>query len=259
MTMEGFCPLSSGSKGNSTLFSTASTKLLIDCGISTRALMQKLETFQLTVDDIDAVLVTHEHTDHIQGLKRLSLKLNVPLIATHQTARALVKIFGECPPFKIFSASDPFTIGNIQVTPFPISHDAIDPVAFKFSYQNIHVGVCTDLGHVNPLIEHHLKNCDYLVLEANHEPELVLQSQRSDAYKQRVLGRSGHLSNQECFQLLDKILHPNLKHVHLAHLSGECNRENLLLQRAQSFIEKKESAIRFSIAHQDKVSEPIYF
>ena len=257
--MEGFCPLASGSKGNATLFSTSSTKLLIDCGISTKSLISKLQAFDLDITDIDAVLVTHEHTDHIQGLKRLSLKFDIPLITTHLTAKAIIKTFGECPKFKIFSSNDSFSLGNFEVTPFPISHDAVDPVAFRLSIQDLHVGVCTDLGYASPIVEHHLKGCDYLVLEANHEPDLVMQSLRSDSYKNRVLGRSGHLSNLECCSLLEKISHPNLKHVHLAHLSGECNREELLLQRTEHFLKNQESAVRFSIAYQDKVSIPVYF
>ena len=219
--MKGFCPLASGSKGNSIYVGTEETKLLIDMGISLKALTQKLGEIDVDLGEIDAILVTHEHGDHIRGLERVALKLGIPVFSNSDTAKAILSEAREKPRFKIFSTGETFEFGDIEIHPFSIQHDTLDPVAFTLKMQGLKIGVCADLGFVTTLVKARLEACDYLYIEANHEPSMVYACPRPMLYKQRVLGRQGHLSNEACAQLIQEIDHPGLKHIYLAHLSGE--------------------------------------
>lgn len=253
---EGFCPLASGSKGNCIYFGTKKTKILIDAGLSGRATVKKLEEIGVALDEIQAILISHEHTDHIQGLKTLALRYGIPVLANSETAKSICDIFHDCPTFKIFTTGESFRFGEIEIHPFSIQHDTADPVAFTLKVDALKIGVCTDLGFATTLVRTHLKECDYLYVEANHEPSMVYASSRPLIYKQRVLGRSGHLSNEACAALLEDVLHDKLKHVHLAHLSQECNSP----QTALSIVRKKiGEKIGLSVAPQDKIGEAIWF
>lgn len=255
--MIGFCPLASGSKGNCIYFGTARTKILIDAGISSRTIQERLDKIGVDLSEIDAILVTHEHTDHIKAVQTLGFKYNIPIFANSDTAKAIYEIFGECPKFKIFSTGESFEFGDIEVHPFSVQHDALDPVAFTIRYDKLKLGFCTDLGFATSLVVSRLLECDYLYVEANHQPSMVHASSRPDIYKKRVLSKQGHLSNEECGDLLVKVINTKLKHVYLAHLSEECNSPELALKIVSEKI--KSEAIGLSIAYQDKSSQPIYF
>ncbi len=257
--MKGFCPLASGSKGNSIYLGTDQVKILIDAGISAKALRERLSEINVSLDDIDAILVTHEHTDHIQGLRMLAYKMNIPVYANHQTAKGIVDFFHDCPKFKIFSTGESFELGDLEIHPFTIPHDTLDPVAFTISTGSLKLGFCADLGFVTSLVQSKLQNCDYLYLEANHQPSMVHASSRPFIYKQRVLGRNGHLSNEACGQLLEQIYHPNLKHVHLAHLSSECNTPITALSTVRQILEKHGINLDMCIAPQTQIGKTIYF
>jgi len=249
--MHKFCPLASGSKGNALYVGTDETKLLIDVGISFKALGSKLGEIDVDLGEIDAILITHEHGDHIRGLGMVARKLGIPVFANSETAKAILNEVRDRPKFKIFSTGESFEYGDIEIHPFSIQHDTMDPVAFTLRMAGIKVGVCADLGFVSTLVKAHLKECDYLYIEANHEPSMVYACPRSMHYKQRVLGRQGHLSNNACAQLIQAIDHPGLKHVYLAHLSSECNNPELALKRVAEYLKRELSA---SIAYQEKVS-----
>ncbi len=254
--MKGFCPLASGSKGNALYLGTAETKLLIDVGISCRALKQKLSEIGVAIEEIDAALVTHEHVDHVRGLKKLCSTLQIPVLANGETAKMIIHSLKVPLKFKIFSTGEPFVFKDIEVSPFSIQHDTLDPVAFTFSAMGAKLGVCTDLGFVTTLVTSHLRGCDYLYIEANHDPSMVHASSRPFVYKKRVLGRWGHLSNEACAQLIKEIKHPHLKHVYLAHLSKDCNHPELALKKVREHLGKE---IPLSIAYQDKISAHILF
>ena len=257
--MNGFCPLASGSKGNCIYLGTPTTKILIDAGITAKAIRERLAEIGVELEEIDAVLVTHEHSDHIKALDVLGCKLGIPIFANSDTAKAIYAMLDECPKFKIFSTGETFEFGDIEVHPFSIQHDAVDPVAFTIRVGGLKLGFCADLGFVTTLVANQLKGCDYLYVEANHQPSMVHSCARPMVYKQRVLSRQGHLSNDECAKLLEQVYHSGLKHVHLAHLSSECNAPELALQIIGDKLKSLQAMTEVSIALQEGVSRSIVF
>lgn len=255
--MEGYCPLASGSKGNCVYIGSSKTKILIDAGLSAKATQERLAQIGVDIADIDAVIVSHEHSDHIAGIKGLAQKYSLPILANSETAKAVVEQLGFCPKFKIFSTGETFTFGDITIHPFSVQHDTLDPVMFTVFIDQLKIGVCTDLGFATTLVQHQLQNCDYLYIESNHEPEMVHASPRPPFLKQRILGRSGHLSNRDCGSLLCKIAHPNLKHVHLAHLSKECNAPQKAMQVVTETLSAEGITLDIDIAPQDVIGKKI--
>lgn len=257
--MKVFCPLASGSKGNCIYVASEHTKLLIDAGISFKQIKDRLEKINVDINEIDAVIISHEHSDHIRGLDVLCAKLNIPILANADTAREIFPQLKSKPSFKLFSSGETFTFGDITIHPFSIQHDTVDPVAFTLSSDNKKIGICTDLGFASSLIAYQLKDCHLLYLESNHDPELVHASSRPPVYKQRVLSRQGHLSNQECAKLLKDLLHDQLEHVFLAHLSTDCNDPKLALDTVYSMINGTSHTPNVMIAEQDIPSKVITF
>jgi phosphoribosyl 1,2-cyclic phosphodiesterase len=254
--MIGFCPLASGSKGNAIFVGTKKTRILIDAGIRTKTIEERLALLDVELESLQAILVTHEHTDHIAGLSVLSERLQIPILANAGTAKGIVAALGKRMKFKIFATDETFCFGDLEIHPFSIPHDTLDPVAFTINTGSERLGFCADLGHVTSMIRKQLEGCDYLYLEANHQPSMVHACARPEVYKTRVLGKQGHLSNEECGKLLAHLFHPGLKHVHLAHLSSECNTEEVALQVVKEALIGKE--VEISIAYQDRLSKPIY-
>lgn len=256
-SMRGFCPLASGSKGNSIYVGTENTKILIDAGISTRAIKNRLKEIDVELEEIDAILITHDHGDHIQGLKVLAYRMGIPLFANTETAKGIISSFGPSANFKIFTTGETFSFGDLEIHPFSIPHDTMDPVAFTIRTPSHKLGFCADLGFVTSLVRAHLSECDYLYLEANHHPSMVHACSRPQVYKQRVLGRTGHLSNQACGELLRDVFSDRLKHVHLAHLSSECNTPEVAIDTVREILHREGIDIDLSIAHQDRVSKAL--
>jgi phosphoribosyl 1,2-cyclic phosphodiesterase len=257
--MIGFCPLASGSKGNAIYFGTDRVRVLIDAGISAAQIEKRLASIGIGLDTIDAVLITHEHTDHIQGLTVLSEKWKIPVFANAETAKGICDALQVRPRFKIFTTGEPFAFEGLEVNPFSIPHDTMDPVAFTIRADGLKIGFCTDLGYATSLVKKQLQECDYLYLEANHQPSMVHASHRPAVYKQRVLGKQGHLSNGDCGALLAAVYHEKLKHVHLAHLSSECNVPEVALNVVREALAAQNRTVELSIAFQEKVSEPVQF
>lgn len=254
--MEGFCLLASGSRGNCCYLGTKKTKLLIDAGLSGRATEEKLATLGLSLGDIDGILISHEHRDHIQGLKTLAFRYKIPILANAETAKGIYRTFYEMPTFKIFTRGDSFVFGDIEIHPFTIQHDTVDPVAFTLKIDDLKVGICTDLGTPTTLVKRALRGCHYLIVEANHEPSMVHASSRPETYKTRVLGKNGHLSNDACANLLAEVLDDKIRHIHLAHLSQECNSPRTAWERVRAKIGE---AIPLAIAQQEQMGERILF
>lgn len=257
--MKGFCPLASGSKGNCIYVGTEHTKILIDAGISTKMIKSRLEEIDVDLADIDAILITHEHGDHIQGLKVLAYKMGIPVFTNSETAKGIAEYFHDCPKFKIFSTGETFEFGDFEIHPFSIQHDTLDPVAFTIRVNDLKLGFCADLGFVTTLVKNQLQNCDYLYVEANHQISMVHASPRPMVYKQRVLSRVGHLSNEACGNLLSEVAHSNLKHVHLAHLSSECNSHETALSVVRGILEQNGIHLDMCVAPQEMISKAIHF
>ncbi len=253
--MKRFCPLASGSKGNVIYLETERTKLLIDAGLSAKATRDRLRLINVDINDIDAILITHEHSDHMKGLEILAAgKQKIPVFANSDTAKAICSNLNKIPPFKIFSTGETFEFGDIEIHPFSVQHDTLDPVMFTLKIGMTKLAICTDLGFVTTLVTTHLRNCNYIYVESNHEPSMVYACPRPMIYKQRVLGRQGHISNEACAALLKEVSHPNLKHVYLAHLSEECNNPELALKTVKKSLP---DYVNLSIAYQNKISHLI--
>jgi phosphoribosyl 1,2-cyclic phosphodiesterase len=257
--MIGFCPLGSGSKGNCIYVGTEHVKILIDAGLSTKQIQLRLAQINVDIADIDAILVTHEHGDHIQGLKVLAFKMGIPIFANSETAKGIVEYLHECPKLKIFSTGETFEFGDIEIHPFSVQHDTLDPVAFTMRTRGLKLGFCADIGYVTTLVQHQLRDCDYLYVEANHQPSMVHASARPMVYKQRVLSRVGHLSNEGCGNLLRDVAHAGLKHVHLAHLSQECNAPETALEVIKGILENSGIHLEMCVAPQDRIGRAIHF
>lgn len=251
-----YCSLASGSRGNSLYFESGQTKLLIDAGLSARAIEKRLSLLSppVSIREIDAILITHEHIDHIRALRVFSCKYGIPLLCTGETARAIWNFLQQKPNCKIFFTGESFCFRDLTICPFPIPHDAIDPVCFTLSVEGVKFGLCTDFGFATSLIESCLSGCSHLYLEANHDPELVECSPRSSLYKRRVLSRWGHLSNQACAQLLERLYHERLEQVTLAHLSQECNRPELALATISDHLEQRGLSLSLSLSLQESSS-----
>lgn len=257
--MKGFCPLASGSKGNCIYFGTQHTKILIDAGLSTKQTIEKLAEINVDISEIDAILVSHEHSDHIQGLKVMANKKGIPVFANTETAKGIVAAFGDCPQFKIFTTGETFEFGDLEIHPFTVPHDTLDPVAFTIRSGNKKYGFCTDLGFATSLVQIQLRDCECLYLESNHQVSMVHASPRPQVYKQRVLGRTGHLSNEACGNLLAELVHPGLKHVHLAHLSSECNTPETAIETVKNILKSKGLDVDLCVAPQNQISKAILF
>jgi phosphoribosyl 1,2-cyclic phosphodiesterase len=255
--------LASGSKGNSTLISSSRTKILVDAGVSCRETVKRMRALGDDPRSLSAILITHEHCDHICGLAVLARKFQVPVFmtgATHQAwARSLRDDAGELPRLErleIFSAGRSFTIGDIAVTPFTIPHDAVDPVGMTFRADGIKVGIATDLGYMPPNVCDQLRGCDVLVIESNHDLEMLRGGPYPWSVKQRVGSPTGHLSNDKLAKFLCTEYDGRASYIVLAHLSELNNHPELALGTAEKALGGRQSLLfnRVMLARQ---SEPM--
>lgn len=222
------CVLASGSSGNCVYVGNSETRILIDAGISCKVACSRLAEIGVDPASIDAICVTHEHSDHYAGLAVLHRKFGMALFANAGTVEGLSRSAKHRDlSWNIFTTGQPFAIGSLRVDPFRIPHDSYDPVAFVIADNDSRVAVCTDLGLATDLVRSRLRDCDALILETNHDEELLLSSGRPWPLKQRILGHKGHLSNQHAADLLVEVASERLQAVFLAHLSRDCNRPDL--------------------------------
>jgi len=220
--------LGSGSGGNCAYLETTETRLLIDAGFSGRQIRQRLAAIGRAPESLTGILITHEHSDHIQGLVGLGAKLKVPLYCNRLTKEAIefqLQMQFEC---CVFSTGASFDVGDIAVDTFPVPHDASDPVGFLLRTADGNIGFLTDLGHTTKLVIERVRTARVLLLEANHDLKLLQDDiRRPWSLKQRILGRHGHLSNDAAADAAEQIVSTELRHLYLGHLSRDCNRPEL--------------------------------
>ena len=215
--------LASGSKGNAIYISDGESALLLDAGLSGVEIERRLKSRHIDPASLDAICVSHEHTDHIHGVGVLSRRFNLPVYMSAKTASVAASHLGKVAALHTFECGTCFDIHALQLYPFAISHDAIDPAGFTISCNGIKVGIATDLGVATHMVQERLKECNLLILEANHDPEMLTNGPYPWPLKQRIKSRSGHLSNTEAKDLLTVLQNSGLKHVILAHLSETNN------------------------------------
>lgn len=222
-----FASLGSGSRGNATLVRDGDTLLLVDCGFSLREAERRLQRLNIQPGDISAILVTHEHTDHSSGVSRLSRRHEIPVYLTHGTHNSgrCEDLFETC----FFHSEEEFCIGSIQVQPVAVPHDAREPCQFVLHTDRARLGILTDLGSITPVVLRHYRDCQALLLECNHDTQMLSQGSYPYALKKRVGGDWGHLNNLQAADLLSALDVQSLQHLVVAHISEQNNcRERVL-------------------------------
>lgn len=221
------CSIASGSSGNCIYVGSQATHLLVDVGISGKRTESGLQGIGITAKDLDGILITHEHADHINGLGVIARKYEIPIYATGGTIQAMKECRSlgavEDSLFHEIKEDEKLVIKDLTVNPMGISHDAAQPVAYRIAYGNTKVGICTDLGIYNDYTVECLKGMDALLIEANHDVNMLQVGPYPYYLKQRILGDKGHLSNENSGRLLSRILHDKLQTIILGHLSHENN------------------------------------
>lgn len=244
------CILASGSRGNAIYVSGGSTSILIDAGLSGIEIERRLNSKGLYPEDLDAILVSHEHTDHIQGVGVLSRRFNLPVFISSKTEKAAVSQLGNVRVIKNFECGSTFMINDLSIHPFSISHDAEDPSGFTVNQNGTKIGLATDLGIATSMVKEHLKGCSLLILEANHDEDMLLNGPYPWPVKQRIRSRTGHLSNEASKNLLKEVQHDRLKYVILAHLSETNNTPQKALSEVGRAI--TDCQAQLDVATQDK-------
>ena len=223
--------LGSGSNGNSLYVESPETRLLIDAGFSARQLRLRLGAIGSSADLLQAILLTHEHSDHVKGLAVLCSKLDLPIYCNRLTADAIEYQFGRRFNFQLFQTGAEFQIGDLTIETFPVPHDAQDPVGFLVKSVHGVLGVLTDLGHATQAVLQRVRQANVLLLEANHDTQLLQADvKRPWSVKQRILSRHGHLSNEAAASVAEQLVHPKLQRLYLGHLSSDCNSPELAQQ-----------------------------
>ena len=258
--------LASSSEGNCIYVGTKKTNVLVDCGVSAKRIENSLSELDLTVPEFDGILITHEHTDHIKGLGVFSRKYEIPIYATPGTIAGIKESssLGKMPEGLLhpIKADHPFQLGELDVHPFAISHDANEPSGYRIEQGGKSVAVATDLGKYDDYTVKNLKNLDAILLEANHDIHMLEVGGYPYYLKQRILGDRGHLSNELSGQLLCDILHDNLKHIMLGHLSKENNYARLAYETVKLEVtladnEYKGEDLNMFVASRESVSDII--
>ncbi len=218
-----FACLGSGSRGNAWLVEAGSTRVMLDCGFSLRETDRRLLHLGYTGDQVDAVVLTHEHTDHARGAARFAARHGCEVWLTRGTLQALEAVGMAPKPARVMEALTPFCVGDLELTPYPVPHDAREPVQYVLSDGRARLGVLTDAGHVTEVMRPRLDGCDALVLECNHDLTLLQQGDYPPALKARIRGPHGHLDNGAAAGLLAGLDQGRLQHVVAAHLSEKNN------------------------------------
>lgn len=226
-----FTILGSGSSGNCAYIETEQVRFLIDAGFSARQIKERLAGIGRSPETLNGILLTHEHSDHAQGLTVLCRKISAPVYCNRFTKEALDYTMGAKFDCRLFTTGAAFSLGDVTVETFSVPHDAQDPVGFLIHTPSGCIGLATDLGHATRLVVERVRAAHVLVLETNHDVKLLQQDTRRPwSVKQRILSRHGHLSNEAASAVAEEIASAGLRHIYLGHLSRDCNRPELAIQ-----------------------------
>ncbi|WP_439135605.1 MBL fold metallo-hydrolase [Pseudomaricurvus sp.] len=231
-----FASLGSGSRGNGTLVSWKDQLLLVDCGFTIKEVERRIERLGRSVAEITAVLVTHEHADHLKGVPPLARKYNLPVYMTPGTFRS--RDLGKLPFLHLIEGYQAFQLDELEVLPVAVPHDAREPAQFVFQVAGKRLGILTDLGNISAHVESHFYDCDALLLEANHDPQMLASGPYPPSLKQRVGGPWGHLSNQQAAGFLARINADRLQHLVVGHISQKNNSLELARQVLKEVTDK---------------------
>ncbi len=231
-----FSSLGSGSEGNALLAEVGRTMVLMDCGFGLQDTILRMARLGVTPEQLSGIVVTHEHGDHIGGVARLARKFDIPVWLTHGTLRSQPKAFSEITQLHEIDSHQAFAIGDIEIFPYPVPHDAAEPVQYVFNDGTRRLAVLTDAGCSTAHIEQMLNGCHALVLECNHDSDMLMRGDYPNSLKQRVGGRFGHLNNHEAARILSRLDLGNLQHLIAAHLSRKNNTPELAIQALSSVL-----------------------
>ncbi|OQB39850.1 MAG: putative metallo-hydrolase YycJ [Candidatus Hydrogenedentes bacterium ADurb.Bin179] len=231
-----FVILGSSSSGNALLVFSKTTRLLVDNGFSYKRLSQTLAGLGILPESLDAVVVTHEHADHVKGIGVLARRTNMPVFMTHGCAKALPEYVGHVPNLNCFESGDTLRFNDIEATSFAVSHDAADPVNYIFHSNGAKLGMTTDCGHYSQLTRARLAGSNALVIEANYCPDMLRCGPYPPQIQQRIHSRMGHMSNLDVQQMLRELRHENLRLVVLSHISRDNNTPELACRLAREVL-----------------------
>ncbi len=251
--------LGSGSGGNATVICCGDDAILIDAGFSGAELQRRLDTAGVEASRIRGIVVSHEHDDHTQALRIFAKRNNnIPAFANSLTMERL-QMMNKAPANAIvFTNGSPFAIGPFQIEAFSVCHDAVDPVGFVIHCQDRKIGIATDLGHFGKLVPLKLKNSNVLIIESNHEHDLLRSSRRPAHLLHRIHGRRGHLSNKRAAELMAQVVGPGTQYLVTVHLSDDCNRPELAESAARNCLKAmNQEQVEVLVASQDKVCRTI--
>jgi len=242
----GVSALASGSKGNSIYIDGPDGSLLVDAGLSAREIMRRIAHIGTSPDRITGILVTHDHSDHLRGVRVLATRLGVTVYGTAGTFKAAR--FPDGIDIRTIKSGDEFTVAGFTIRPFSLPHDASDPVGYKLEQNGVKIGIATDLGYATALVKRRLTGCDMLVLESNYDEGMLLEGPYPWFLKQRIRSRRGHLSNEDSSRVLTELLHPGLQRIVLAHLSEVNNCPEAALGEAGGAIGVRGSGLDLTAA-----------
>lgn len=250
--------LASGSKGNSVLVCTERTRVLFDAGLSAKEILRRLEQTGVSANRLSGLVLSHEHQDHVRGAGTLSRRFDLPVYLSRGTLEQLPQQVGQLPERQLFQTGAHFTIGDLSIEPFSISHDAAEPAGFLITHNGCRLGICTDCGTATQLVRARLKDCNALVIEANHDTRMLLTGPYPPELKQRIRSRHGHLSNDETFHLIEELLHEQLRAIVFAHLSETNNHPDIIAQAYRALRMREEwRGVHFEIGDQHQPGKQI--